>query len=250
MPGKIERICEYCKTPFLAHRSAVKYEKGKFCSRICSYAYRDTRINKICKFCQSTFKARRDYVQRGDGQFCSRKCKDGFKRQRVTRDCQNCGNKFYVFASEVRRGNGKFCSKKCFDESQRKTVETPCNYCGHMTQTIPSKDRKFCSKVCRSLWMKENIKGEAHPSWRGGKQNYGPDWYDQRKKALKRDNYTCRHCGKAFKFYLDVHHIIPLREFGYIPGQNDKYKQANALDNLLTLCRSCHRRAESSVTLN
>jgi DEAD/DEAH box helicase domain-containing protein len=41
-----------------------------------------------------------------------------------------------------------------------------------------------------------------------------------------------------------VHHLRPFREFGYVPGENDAYIQANALDNLLTLCSRCHRRAE------
>jgi DEAD/DEAH box helicase domain-containing protein len=42
-----------------------------------------------------------------------------------------------------------------------------------------------------------------------------------------------------------MHHIRPFREFGYVPGQNDHYRQANRLENLVTLCPSCHRRAEA-----
>jgi DEAD/DEAH box helicase domain-containing protein len=41
-----------------------------------------------------------------------------------------------------------------------------------------------------------------------------------------------------------VHHITPFRAFGYAPGLNDLYQLANRLDNLITLCPSCHRRAE------
>jgi DEAD/DEAH box helicase domain-containing protein len=43
-----------------------------------------------------------------------------------------------------------------------------------------------------------------------------------------------------------VHHIRPFREFGYIPGENENYLLANALDNLITLCPTCHHRAESA----
>lgn len=43
---------------------------------------------------------------------------------------------------------------------------------------------------------------------------------------------------------LHVHHVRPFRDFGYLPGRNSNYKQANELDNLVTLCPSCHRRAE------
>jgi DEAD/DEAH box helicase domain-containing protein len=41
-----------------------------------------------------------------------------------------------------------------------------------------------------------------------------------------------------------VHHIQRFRTFGYVPGKNDGYQEANRLENLVTLCRSCHRRVE------
>jgi DEAD/DEAH box helicase domain-containing protein len=41
-----------------------------------------------------------------------------------------------------------------------------------------------------------------------------------------------------------VHHIQPFRSFGYVRDKNDHYLDANRLENLVTLCRSCHRRVE------
>jgi DEAD/DEAH box helicase domain-containing protein len=41
-----------------------------------------------------------------------------------------------------------------------------------------------------------------------------------------------------------VHHIEPFRTFGYIRGKNDRYLEANRLENLVTLCTGCHRRVE------
>jgi DEAD/DEAH box helicase domain-containing protein len=41
-----------------------------------------------------------------------------------------------------------------------------------------------------------------------------------------------------------VHHIQPFRTFGYVRGKNDRHLEANRLENLVTLCRSCHRRVE------
>jgi DEAD/DEAH box helicase domain-containing protein len=78
--------------------------------------------------------------------------------------------------------------------------------------------------------------------------DYGPDWPAQREAARLRDRYLCRTCGAPERDgrQHDVHHIRPLREFGYVPGQNETYRQANALDNLITLCPRCHRRAETA----
>jgi DEAD/DEAH box helicase domain-containing protein len=77
--------------------------------------------------------------------------------------------------------------------------------------------------------------------------DYGPNWPTQRDAARQRDKYHCRTCGAPEQEGRehDVHHVRPFREFGYIPGVNDAYRQANALDNLITLCSRCHRRAET-----
>lgn len=59
----------------------------------------------------------------------------------------------------------------------------------------------------------------------------GLDWEEQRKKALIRDHYTCRKCWKKTK---SVHHLYPYRSNGH----------HNRLNNLTTLCGSCHRKEE------
>lgn len=76
--------------------------------------------------------------------------------------------------------------------------------------------------------------------------DYGPNWEVQRRRALERDRHICQHCGAPERpdREHDVHHIRPFREFGYVPGENENYVQANDLANLVTLCRDCHRLAE------
>ncbi len=76
--------------------------------------------------------------------------------------------------------------------------------------------------------------------------DYGPDWSAQRDAARARDGYVCRQCGAPERDgrQHDVHHITPFRTFGYVPGVNDLYKLANRLENLITLCPTCHRRVE------
>jgi DEAD/DEAH box helicase domain-containing protein len=77
--------------------------------------------------------------------------------------------------------------------------------------------------------------------------DYGPNWAVQRDRARARDGYRCTHCGASEQpdQQHDVHHIRPFREFGYIAGQNEAYIEANNLDNLVSLCRSCHRAVEA-----
>jgi DEAD/DEAH box helicase domain-containing protein len=83
--------------------------------------------------------------------------------------------------------------------------------------------------------------------------DYGPNWRRQRRLVLERDGYRCRTCGangsavsgEEKGAMLHVHHIRPFRDYNYIPGVNENYRQANQLDNLVALCPSCHRRAEA-----
>jgi DEAD/DEAH box helicase domain-containing protein len=46
---------------------------------------------------------------------------------------------------------------------------------------------------------------------------------------------------------LHVHHLRPFREFGYARGENENYLQANDLDNLITVCPSCHAKIETAT---
>jgi DEAD/DEAH box helicase domain-containing protein len=83
--------------------------------------------------------------------------------------------------------------------------------------------------------------------------DYGPNWQQQRQHTLARDGNRCRHCGAKpeaensarLSLSLHVHHIRPFRDFGYVRGQNENYRLANDLENLITLCPSCHRQAEA-----
>jgi DEAD/DEAH box helicase domain-containing protein len=79
-----------------------------------------------------------------------------------------------------------------------------------------------------------------------GRDDRGPNWETQRTLARARDGYRCRHCGAPERpdRTHDVHHVEPFRTFGYVRGENDRYAEANRLENLVTLCRSCHQRVE------
>lgn len=78
--------------------------------------------------------------------------------------------------------------------------------------------------------------------------DYGPSWSQARQSALARDGYRCRQCGAPQRHGTShhVHHLRPFRDYGYVPGENRTDELANTLDNLITLCPSCHQRAESA----
>ena len=79
--------------------------------------------------------------------------------------------------------------------------------------------------------------------WSNDHNDYGPNWPEQRNAARARDGYKCQVCGTPEQGRRhDVHHKIPFRRFAH-------YRQANRLENLVTLCRPCHQRAEAAVKM-
>jgi DEAD/DEAH box helicase domain-containing protein len=85
--------------------------------------------------------------------------------------------------------------------------------------------------------------------WFDSLNDYGPNWQEQRQRVRARDHYRCTQCGthEPPGRQHDVHHLIPFRTFGYVAGFNEKYREANRLENLVLVCRTCHRRLESGV---
>jgi DEAD/DEAH box helicase domain-containing protein len=77
--------------------------------------------------------------------------------------------------------------------------------------------------------------------WNSAHNDYGSNWAAQRAAARARDQYRCLFCGSPEGARAHhVHHIKPFRTFA-------SAEAANRLDNLVTLCSTCHLRAESAV---
>ena len=64
---------------------------------------------------------------------------------------------------------------------------------------------------------------------------YGDDWDKIRYLVYLRDKFTCQSCGVIHE-RLDVHHIKPFIESG-----------DNSLENLISLCRSCHMKEDNRL---
>lgn len=78
-------------------------------------------------------------------------------------------------------------------------------------------------------------------SWSSDSNQYGLDWPKIRKAILQRDGYQCVLCGSRMEeSSLHIHHKTPFRTF-------TNPIEANQPWNLVTLCPTCHHRAELVV---
>lgn len=120
-----------------------------------------------------------------------------------------------------------------------------------LSMSIAKKGKRLSKKHCKNIglahrgikqtkeWrLKKRLAqlGENGSNWQGGKTKRSRLlrgsflWKEWRDKVFKRDNYTCRDCGKT-KCYLEPHHIKPIR---YFPRLVYKVK------NGITYCLECH----------
>ncbi|MGV9142231.1 MAG: HNH endonuclease [Promethearchaeota archaeon] len=147
--------------------------------------------------------------------------KDNIKKIQVT--CDFCNKTISKYPKRIKRNNHNFCSKECEmkwksenksgkDSWNYKKIIVECKYCKENFEVAPYYDkrtkRNFCSQECFGKWLSEEKRGPKHPNWKGGKgaTYYGPNWQEQRKKILERDNYTCQKCGKTNdEVTLDIH---------------------------------------------
>lgn len=199
---------------------------AKYCSLAC---YHQSQLNPreqmSCETCGSLI------VWDGHPprpRFCSQKCFGQSLSKSKTVVCHQCGNPFPAQNRSLARGQGKFCSKECYRLSMIVSIsEKPCEVCG---KAMPIKnyfrwEKRYCSWKCRVVGMV----GERNPNWNNNKSYRGPQWDTIREEILRRDNYTCQHCGSPDD--LAVHHIVHWRK-----------TRNNQPENLITLCRACHSR--------
>nr|WP_255291619.1 hypothetical protein [Natrinema sp. CBA1119] len=185
--------------------------------------------------------------------------------------CAYCGAQDRKLASSVTDQERIFCSKECLNSWRSEEFTGPdhplwerviveCETCSTSWERRPSvaesRDRHFCSPECFSQWCEDERVGENHPRWKGGGEYYyGPNFHSQRRKRLAVDNYRCQECGLTQEEHLekygqepDVHHRTSVREFyndvDYEAGETPNWEEMNALSNLLTVCRKCHRQLE------
>jgi len=231
----------------------------------------------ICENCGGTYQEYPSKAERS--RFCSKECKSQWESKNKTGKnnpnwsggkvelvCENCGESFETNKYEKKNGRS-FCSQKCAGEHRKEKmkgeknpswkggkIEIECEWCGDTKKVTPAKkSQRFCSTECYMYWLSEKRKNEAwvgedNPMWKDGASDdrrYGRNWAKQRKKAKKRDKHKCMLCDS--KNDLVVHHKRPLRTFD--KTKTSWWKEANKLNNLITLCRSCHSKIHTGKSL-
>jgi 5-methylcytosine-specific restriction endonuclease McrA len=199
----------------------------------------------------------------------------------IAKKCEICGKEYFV--KPYREKTARFCSFKCSGYWHLKNREMPnehkkgnkwrkglrptnsftseqaeifnrveseyfiCKNCGNTFQIKPwivrqnrtKSGLRFCTKQCHSEYMKKEKSGEKSSFYVGGITTYrGRGWIISRREAVKRDKGICQRCGKYIGDSIPVHHIKPYRLFNSV-------KEANNIDNLISLCQSCHMKYEN-----
>lgn len=149
--------------------------------------------------------------------------------------CKNC-NKEFENKSGHRQRPSVYCSVQCKNEYREKIRKETGYYAKRKENPeIKLRIRKQALKYARShpevlkRWQKDNP--EKRKIYRARidakKHGYAIEFATVKYEVRKRDNETCRDCGCNEKERMAVHHI-------------DKNKQNSSLENLVTLCRTCH----------
>jgi len=221
--------------------------------------------NRECAKCGS------EYYSEHERKYCSEKCRSeavsfkgtsnpNYRGGKSTTTCDLCGDSFEFYPSEK---EGCYChacveseswqsppsisgSKNPHWNGGKQTVQ--CDTCGSEMNRWPNEinGRTFCDGDCLSEWLSENFVGSDHPNWQETQEiSYGSGWEQAREQALERDKHSCKICGVSRSDIgqnPDIHHITPVRWF--VDSDLHARSDAHSLENLVSLCRACHRKAE------
>jgi len=158
--------------------------------------------------------ARADSLRIGDAVWHKRKIPHNKGTRKFTNKiCPKCTRQFRTSVSRI-----IYCSSDCYHSMQK-------------GRAMPEYERNKHKGWKKTREQREKIAGSKNPAWKGGtsKLPYGCEWNRILKERVReRDDYVCRICGIPEKTHAHpVHHI-------------DANKFNNKMENLITLCVSCH----------
>lgn len=276
---RVEVDCDNCGKGLSRIPARIKRNKNHFCDSKCYGEWKSinqrgqnhpnwTRRKVTCNFCGQEREIAKCRETRHDDHYCDMECYDAFltKTGRVKTNCAFCDEILVVTKTRARDHERQYCNAECrnkglslFNNGENnplwKRVKTKCTYCGKEHWRTASESRRtvnpFCKAECYWDWMHFNHMLTTDP--RDFTQHYGPDYDRQRKKAISRSGNKCEITGQTLKQLkkngntLHVHHIIKFSSFGWIPGENTNYIQANDLNNLIVVASNVHRAVEAGA---
>ena len=228
-------------------------------------------VKLTCDNCGDEFERNPGNVNEDTNSFCSRDCyydhgrpdmsgenHYDYKGGDVELTCEVCGDTYKV--APYREDSSRFCSRECKDKNLETVTgeehnnwkgdarTTTCKECGETFRYHGSEEPTFCSQECYSEELTERMQGEGNHVWRGGWEHYyGANWDEQREAALMRDDHTCQLCGveaSELDASLHVHHEQRLGWFREEYDAPEWWEKGNKLDNLVSVCSSCHKKLE------
>ena len=161
----------------------------------------------------------------------------------------------------AKRSDTKYCSEKCRTRqetikrtekkrAERKPIIKCCEVCnGEFTVNIYTPYQIYCSPICLNHAMSRRAieDGRNKEQYNKHKEKYAElksktdlvhkdklRFSSNKKHVLERDGYRCTDCG--IEKGLTIHHK---------DRSGSSEKPNNDMDNLVTLCRSCHMRYHS-----
>jgi 5-methylcytosine-specific restriction endonuclease McrA len=274
--------CDACGSEFEERQDHAKKFDHHFCDEDCEGEWRSgylegdnspvwSRVETSCSQCGAEMYIEQSDSRYYDRHFCDRECQGEWlsefqsgETNTVTKDCTSCGQSITRPPSHFPDSGRQFCNRECQGEWVSETntgesnpswkggpVQVSCAVCGEqkMIGRSYSKQRKrhFCSPEHQGEWLAENRTREDAYGWKGGYEGYyGQSWQQKRRERLEYDGHKCAVCGTSAEVHrekhgrgLHVHHITPFRKFGL-----EEHQAANHLDNLLTVCATCHHKIE------
>lgn len=256
------RECIRCHSPFVTEKeevvwckdecfSKLKKQYCKKCDKI-FYSYgskvycSDACRKRECSVCDTI------YIPKNNESYCSEDC----KQKKFTHICRTCEEPFFKQAQQV-----KYCSDVCRGVYQ--SAEKKKRICKNCTRVITSLSEHiiYCSESCIEEYRKKKQRKKELE-----KQNEKDleiivrqrvnelidrrydclqamvsliDYHDVsgftdalKQKILEREEHRCYICHQDKT--LEVHHILPQR----LGGKHEE-------NNLVTLCKRCHRHIET-----
>lgn len=244
--------CAFCKRQFSSKPNIDK----KYCAMNCFRKYQKTKRTFLCTGCKSTFVIPIGRTKKNDRPFCSKECWDRFqvrdknphwKGIREEVPCKQCNVPFLVTTTK-RKGTAKFCSIKCRTVYHKingapsdKKLYDLCLFCKAEIKIGRIKKlgkRNFCGRECADAAHSLYLRGDKNGRYINGayESKYAPGWTRKLKDTIRQTlGLQCKICGvsQSVNNILHVHHI---------DGEKDNHSP----NNLITLCKHCHRRTHGA----